>query len=99
MDYCRHQDGPNTDEALYKSFAEHMFDFGNGTKMAMIPNKRLTAWDGLYTYARNCGVMVDVPADGSTPITLIAVEAYQGAFHCFQLAAETTSLKRTVIPC
>lgn len=77
------QDGPNTDEALYKSFAEHMFDFGNGTKMAMIPNKRLTAWDGLYTYARNCGVMVDVPADGSTPITLIAVEAYQGGVPLF----------------
>lgn len=77
------QDGPNTDEALYKSFAEHMFDFGNGTKMAMIPNKRLTAWDGLYTYARNCGVMVDVPADGSTPITLIAVEAYQGGVPMF----------------
>jgi hypothetical protein len=77
------QDGPNTDEALYKSFAEHMFDFGNGTKMAMIPNKRLTAWDGLYTYARNCGVMVNVPADGSTPITLIAVEAYQGGVPLF----------------
>ncbi|MFA8088562.1 tail fiber domain-containing protein [Klebsiella oxytoca] len=77
------QDGPNTDEALYKSFAEHMFDFGNGTKMAMIPNKRLTAWDGLYTYARNCGVMVDVPDDGSTPITLIAVEAYQGGVPLF----------------
>uniref|UniRef100_UPI003B52C203 tail fiber domain-containing protein n=2 Tax=Klebsiella pneumoniae TaxID=573 RepID=UPI003B52C203 len=30
-----------------------------------------------------CGVMVDVPADGSTPITLIAVEAYQGGVPLF----------------
>ncbi|MFM3330367.1 tail fiber domain-containing protein [Klebsiella pneumoniae subsp. ozaenae] len=77
------QDGPNADEALYKSFAEPMFDFGNGYKMLMIPNKRLSAFDGQYTYARNASIIVDVPTDGSTPITLKAVEAYTGGIPIF----------------
>ncbi|MGH4309784.1 hypothetical protein ACRFBM_11300, partial [Klebsiella pneumoniae] len=37
------QDGPNADEALYKSFAEPFIDFGNGYRMLKITNKRLTA--------------------------------------------------------
>ncbi|HBT7016308.1 TPA: tail fiber domain-containing protein [Klebsiella pneumoniae] len=77
------QDGPNTDEALYKSFAEPFLDFGNGYRMLKITNKRLTAWDGLYTYARNTGIYFDVPADGSTPITIKAIEAYTGGVPMF----------------
>ncbi|HBQ3059798.1 TPA: tail fiber domain-containing protein [Klebsiella pneumoniae] len=77
------QDGPNADEALYKSFAEPFIDFGNGHKMLKITNKRLTAWDGLYTYARNTGIYFDVPADGSTPITIKAIEAYNGGVPMF----------------
>ncbi|SVR58451.1 putative prophage endo-N-neuraminidase [Klebsiella pneumoniae] len=77
------QDGPNTDEALYKSFAEPFIDFGNGYRMLKITNKRLTAWDGLYTYARNTGIYFDVPADGSTPITIKAIEAYNGGVPMF----------------
>lgn len=60
-----------------------MFDFGNGYKMLMIPNKRLSAFDGQYTYARNASIIVDVPTDGSTPITLKAVEAYTGGIPIF----------------
>ncbi|URU47592.1 tail fiber domain-containing protein [Klebsiella pneumoniae] len=77
------QDGPNADEALYKSFAEPFIDFGNGYRMLKITNKRLTAWDGLYTYARNTGIYFDVPADGSTPITIKAIEAYTGGVPMF----------------
>ncbi|CAK6597027.1 tail spike protein [Klebsiella phage vB_Kpn_K27PH129C1] len=75
------QEGPNADEALYKSYAERVVDFGNGYKMMMIPNKRLTAWDGIYTYARNANITVEVSAD--TPIALIAVEAYTGGVPLF----------------
>ncbi|RBZ45297.1 hypothetical protein DM077_32650, partial [Klebsiella pneumoniae] len=71
------------DEALYKSFAEPFIDFGNGYRMLKITNKRLTAWDGLYTYARNTGIYFDVPADGSTPITIKAIEAYTGGVPMF----------------
>lgn len=36
------QDGSgNTDEALYKSFAEKVVDFGNGYKMLMLAQKGL----------------------------------------------------------
>lgn len=75
------QDGPNTDEALYKSFAEKVVDFGNGYKMLMLAQKRLSAWDGQYTFARNANITVTVPAE--TPIVLKAVEAYTGGIPLF----------------
>lgn len=75
------QDGPNTDEALYKSFAENVVDFGNGYKMLMLAQKRLSAWDGQYTYARNANITITVPAE--TPIVLKAVEAYTGGIPLF----------------
>ena len=75
------QDGPNTDEALYKSFAEKVVDFGNGYKMLMLAQKRLSAWDGQYTFARNANITVTVPAE--TPIVLKAVEAYTGGIPIF----------------
>ena len=75
------QDGPNTDEALYKSFAEKVVDFGNGYKMLMLAQKRLSAWDGQYTFARNANITITVPAE--TPIVLKAVEAYTGGIPIF----------------
>ena len=75
------QDGPNTDEALYKSFAENVVDFGNGYKMLMLAQKRLSAWDGQYTFARNANITITVPAE--TPIVLKAVEAYTGGIPIF----------------
>lgn len=75
------QDGPNTDEALYKSFAEKVVDFGNGYKMLMLAQKRLSAWDGQYTFARNANITITVPAE--TPIVLKAVEAYTGGIPLF----------------
>lgn len=76
------QDGSkNTDEALYKSFAEKVVDFGNGYKMLMLAQKRLSAWDGQYTFARNANITVTVPAE--TPIVLKAVEAYTGGIPLF----------------
>lgn len=76
------QDGSaNTDEALYKSFAEKVVDFGNGYKMLMLAQKRLSAWDGQYTFARNANITITVPAE--TPIVLKAVEAYTGGIPIF----------------
>lgn len=75
------QDGPNTDEALYKSFAEKVVDFGNGYKMLMLAQKRLSAWDGQATYSRNANITITVPAE--TPIVLKAVEAYTGGIPLF----------------
>ncbi|MCD9457356.1 hypothetical protein LVB00_27445, partial [Klebsiella pneumoniae] len=73
----------NTDTALYKAQAELWVDFNNGYKLLKITNKRLTAWDGLFSYQRNCGIYFDVPADGSTPIVVKAIEAYTGGIPVF----------------
>ncbi|RCH14408.1 putative endo-N-acetylneuraminidase [Klebsiella pneumoniae] len=76
------QDGSgNTDEALYKSFAEKVVDFGNGYKMLMLAQKRLSAWDGQYTFARNANIVFTVPAE--TPIVIKAVEAFTGGIPLF----------------
>lgn len=76
------QDGSaNSDEALYKSFAEKVIDFGNGYKMLMLAQKRLSAWDGQYTYARNANITITV--DPTTPIVLKAIEAYTGGIPMF----------------
>lgn len=75
------QEGPNADSALFKSFAEKVIDYGNGYKMLVLTNKRLTAWDGLYTYARNATIQIEVST--STPIALIAIEAYTGGIPMF----------------
>lgn len=73
----------NTDTALYKAQAELWVDFNNGYKLLKITNKRLSAWDGVFTYQRNCGIYFDVPADGSTPIVVKAIEAYTGGIPVF----------------
>ncbi|HCD6487762.1 TPA: hypothetical protein NDV54_005820, partial [Klebsiella pneumoniae] len=73
----------NTDTALYKAQAELWVDFNNGYKLLKITNKRLTAWDGLFSYQRNCGIYFDVPSDGSTPIVVKAIEAYTGGIPVF----------------
>lgn len=71
----------NTDTALYKSFAEKVVDYGNGYKMIVLTNKRLSGWDGIYTYARNANIVITV--NSATPIALIAVEAYTGGVPLF----------------
>lgn len=75
------QDGSNSDEALYKSFGEKMFDYNNGYKMIMVAQKRLSAHDGLYSYARNPNIVITVPPE--TPIVIKAVEAYTGGIPMF----------------
>ena len=43
-DQAASRDGPNTDEALYKPFAEPFIDFGNGYRM---PENHQQAADGM----------------------------------------------------
>lgn len=75
------QEGGNADAALYKSFAERVIDFGNGYRLLVLTNKRLTAWDGLYSYARNATIQIEVAPE--TPIAIIAIEAYTGGIPFF----------------
>ena len=68
-------------EAIYKSFAEKVIDYGNGYKMLQLYNKRLSAWDGIFTYGRNANIVITVPS--TTPIILKAIEAYHGGIPMF----------------
>lgn len=43
--------------------------------------KRLSAWDGQYTFARNANIVFTVPAE--TPIVIKAVEAFTGGIPLF----------------
>lgn len=70
-----------SDTALYKSFAEEVIDFGNGCKLLVINNKRLSAYDGIVTYSPNAGIQITIPAD--TPIVIKAIEAYTGGISMF----------------